>query len=275
MKILFRLLLIPLIFIGLEKLTRTQTDGFRIEKTKSDYSYKEKWEVPTQNLPEQVLNQNFKFLGSGVQCYAFLGDDQETVLKVFKHYHFGLNSGALRKLPHSFVEKKLSKREKRIDTIFKSAILSQTTLAKQTGVFHININPTNGKYPTVTIYDKIGVQHTLDLDNTPFLLQKKADLISTYLKKHPDQTIEILDSMVLCMQNRSNQNIINSDPIIDRNYGVIEGRVVEIDIGSFSSSIKPSKQHLNLETRALKSWAAKNTPQHSVYLEQLIKRMGL
>ncbi|MDN3506482.1 MAG: hypothetical protein P0S96_04560 [Simkaniaceae bacterium] len=231
MKRLFKLLLIPLVFFGLERATRTQTNGFRLEKTQSDFPYQKQWEIPASTPPLDKLKQTFSFLGSGVQCYAFLGEDQETVLKVFKHYHFGLNTKTLSKLP--LTQKTLAKRKKRIDTIFKSAILAQTTLTKQTGVIHLNINPARETYPTVTIYDKINIAHQLDLNKTPFLLQKKADMLLPYIATHPEQKEAIMDSYNACVENRTKLQITNTDPILDRNFGVLDGQVIEIDIGSF------------------------------------------
>ncbi len=87
MKILIKIFITCLTFFVLEKLIRTQTEGFRIEKTQSDFPFCKQWEVENKNPASDLFDQSFYFLGSGVQCYVFLGADQKTVLKIFKHYH--------------------------------------------------------------------------------------------------------------------------------------------------------------------------------------------
>lgn len=278
--------LFALLVFGLERGIRTQTDGFRVEKIASDFPIKEQWETPQYPLKEKLLDQRFTYLGSGVQCYAFLGEDQKTVLKVFKHYHFGLSSKILRKLPvPSFLKEwkqtVLEKREKRIESIFTSAQLASDTLATQTGVLFLNLNPKKGMYSKVTLYDKIGVRHEIDLGSTPFLLQKKADLLFSYLDTHKEQTKQIIDSLFTCIGNRSKLGISNNDPVVYRNFGIFKGRVIEIDVGSFAKSpyvTRPlfSKRELFYETLELKNWVNTYAPELSDYFEEkLIKAIRI
>lgn len=278
MKTPFKVLLTIALLIGLERFIRTQTNGFRLAKTSVDFPYSHDWEVEKENDLPEVLNQPFYFLDSGVQCYAFLSEDKTTVLKLFKHYHAGLSSKQLRKLPlPSFLdwvkEDILQKREKRIDYIFSSAILAYQKLPDQTGVFHLNLNEQTEKYGTLTIFDKIGIRHEIDLNQTPFALQKKADLIFSYLENHPDQTPNVIDSLFSCIQNRNSLGIANSDPIIDTNFGVTDGKVVEIDVGSFFHNpyIKNSlysKREIFYETLEFKEWLKSHAPEMNDYFEE-------
>lgn len=282
MKTFFKLLLIPILFVGVEKLTRTQTDGFRLGKTQSDYPFREEWVIENNETIAPLLDQNFHFLGSGVQCYAFIGDDGETVLKVFKHYHLGPTSTQLKKVPlPNFMNKwrttLLKKRQQRIESIFSSALIAQKELSSQTGVFHLNLNKAEGDYPTVNIYDRIGIRYDLDLNSTPFLLQKKADLLFTYLNAHKDETKSIIDSLFACIENRSKMGIVSSDPVVHKNFGILQGNVIEIDIGSFT--LNPyiqnslfSKRELFYQTLELKDWILSNTPELHDYFEQTLLR---
>ncbi|NGX59510.1 MAG: hypothetical protein KR126chlam3_00662 [Chlamydiae bacterium] len=277
-KKLLKLLLFGILFIGMEKLIRTQTDGFRLEKTISDFAPKEEWETSFPLPNAEIFNQPFYFLGSGVQCYAFVSADGETVLKVFKHYHLWPSSKILRKLPlpkflQNWKNSILAKREKRIGSIFASAQIAQNQLQQQTGVFHLNLNPKKRRYPKLTIFDKIGIRYELDLSKTPFLLQKKADLIFSYLETHKEKTMEIIDSLFTCIHNRTELGISNTDPIMHRNFGIRDGEVMEIDIGSFISNphVKNplfAKRELFYETLELKDWISKHTPELTKYFEQ-------
>jgi len=275
MKVWTKFFLAALLFLGMEKLIRTQTDGFRIEKTKADFPYRKEWEVEN---PSEFKQQPYYFLGSGVQCYAFLSEDQTTVLKIFKHYHMTPSSQILAKIPlpkflDPFRKKVLKGREKRMESIFSSNLIAFQELPQQTGVIHLNINPKEERYPKLTIYDKIGVRHTLDLNHTPFVLQRKADLIFSYLQNHKEETQEIIDSLFSCITHRCNLGIANNDPIVYRNFGIHNKKVVEIDVGSFAKNpyMKnplPFKREVFYETLELREWIAQHVPELCDYFEQ-------
>jgi hypothetical protein len=282
MKILFKILLTACCVFGLEKAIRTQTNGFRLEKTRCDSSFSPSWETPPHPLADNVLDQPFFFLGSGVQCYAFLSQDGTTVLKLFKHFHFGPSSKQLAKLPlPSFCENwrntLLKKRTKRMESIFSSALLAYQELPEQTGVFHLHINPQDKGYPRVILYDKIGIRYAIDLNQTPFLLQKKADLLYSYITDHQEETKGIIDSLFHCITQRTQLGIANNDPKIYSNFGVLDGKVVEIDIGSFvenpyTKKALFSKRELYYETLEFKKWLQGHLPEMSEYFDQKLEQ---
>ncbi len=279
MKIFFRCLFVCLCLVAIERFTRSQTDGFRETKTTGSYSFCSHWPAEKSPLDPTLLDQPFYFLGSGVQCYAFIGEDNSTVLKVFKHYHFGLSTQSLEKLPlpkclHTLRRELLVKRKKRMEHIFSSAIIARHELSEQTGVFYLCINP-NERAPPITIYDKIGVRRTLDLSATPFLLQRKANLLLPYIKKHKEEAKQMIDSLFCCIVNRSKKGISNSDPRLYRNFGILDGKVIEIDVGSFSENpfVKSpiyTKRELFYETLEMKEWILQNQPELSDYFEERI-----
>jgi len=282
MKIFFKLLLAAFLFISMDRLIRTQTHGFRFEKIQSDYSFRFDWEPSPFSLDLcsdfcNLIDQPFYFLGSGVQCYAFLSKDQTTVLKVFKHYHLGLSSKILQKLPlpkplKNWRDHLLQKRKNRMESIFSSALLAYRELSDKTGLVYLNINPQDHRYPCVVIYDNIGIRYRLDLNKTPFLLQKKADPIFSYLNENIGNTKEIIDSFFACLSNRTKREIFNTDPRIYRNFGISNKEVIEIDIGSFTKNLSIDSSFLrkNLlnESQEFKEWVKKNTPELSNYFDQ-------
>lgn len=223
-----KVLLIFLSLIFFERFVRFQTDGFRTEKTYMDFPSEKRWEIQTPPLKDSLLMQTFDYLGSGAQFYAFLGEDKKTVLKLFKHYHLGPPSKILRKIPlfSSWRKNILRKRKERVDSLYSSALIAYKDLRQETGVLCVKLVETQNVYPTITLYDKIGVMHTLDLNKAPFVLQKKAD-------KLPEGPL-IQDAISQVINARLKKGIHNSDPPIERNLGILDGKVVEIDIGSFT-----------------------------------------
>lgn len=272
MKWIFRILTAIILLVGLEKLIRTQTRGFRIQKIASEYPFNPDWETGCSAVPEK-LNQTFYFLGSGAQTYSFIGEDQTTVLKLFKHYHFWPTSKALRKFPlpswaSSWKQSILNKREKRVMNMFSSAVLAHRHLPEETQILHLNINSKQNLYPTIVIFDNIGIRYSVDLNTTPFVLQKRGQLIYTYLEKHPECTKEVIDSFFSCIRKQASKRIGNCDPHVGRNFGVCESKVIEIDIGSFF--IKGSNDFTNSlhEAEEFREWIIKNRPEYEEYFNQ-------
>lgn len=251
MKRLLKVFLTLVLIVGLERLIRTQTNGFRIDKTIAEFPYHA--DLTAENAPPEELNQPFYFLGSGAQTYSFIGEDRKTVLKLFKHYHCWPSSRILRKLPWPWKAKILEDRERRINSIFKSTTLAYRELPEETQVIYLNLNPKEGLSPLV-IYDKIGIRYQVDLSKTPFVLQKKGDLLFSYLKKHPDEGKALIDSFFQHIHNMAKAGISNSDKHVGRNFGVCDGKVIHIDIGSFFLSSELC------DTVEFEHWLEKNRP---------------
>lgn len=269
MKLALKIFIAAVLFFGLEKFIRIQTRGFRIDKTTAEYAYNPAWEIQGE-VPE-VLNQKFYFLGSGAQTYSFIGEDKTTVLKLFKHYHCYPNSRVLRKIPYpgfasKWKEKVLNHREERIAKIFDSAVLAYRDLPEETKILHLKINSTQNQYPTIVLYDKIGVRYSVDLNQAPFVLQKKAELIYTYIDKHPDEAKKIIDSFFACLRTQTQHRISNRDYHIGRNFGVYEGKVIQFDIGSYFQN----ETHTPQDIGEFKNWIIKNRPDLETYFNESI-----
>lgn len=275
MKILFKLFLAALLFFGLDRLVRTQTNGFRIDKTTSPYTASPEWDFPAPSQHEQLLNQEFFFIGSGAQFYAFMGKDQKTVLKLYKHYHMWPGNQILVRMPFTkkWKEKVIAERKKRNFYSYASTLLAAGPLADLTGVIYLNINPRLNYYPQVTLYDKIGIKYQIDLNNRPFVLQKRATTLFTYLKKHPEKIKEMIDSLFEHIHQCASLNIMNNDPILYCNYGVIDDKLTQIDIGSFVKNpfVKNSlieKRELYFQSLQMREWITKKHPELLTYFEK-------
>ena len=263
-----------LFLFGIERFCYKQTAGFRIQKISTELPYNPKWEVETKP-PLELLSGPYTFLGSGVQCYAFESADCQTVLKVFKHYHSFPSNNTLQKMSlPSFIEnyrkELLNKRYKRLYSIFNSAALAYKELREETGLIYLHLNRTNHLNKTLTLIDKLGNHHFIDLDNTAFLLQKKGELLFVKLSSLIDSgdigtAKQLIHSLICNISSRAQKRIVNTDPILGRNFGSLEGRAIEIDIGSFVKNPAPANsQELRFdglfEIGDLESWLEKNHP---------------
>lgn len=274
---LFKFVLFVIGFIAIERFCHIQTEGFQLGKITSDEGYHAEWDTgPATVSLDPALSQTYTFLGSGGQCYAFVSADKRYVIKFFKQHH-------MRKLPWlekmplpSFLNqcrmKILADRGKRsMDRIFSSYKIAYEELKDETALIYLHLNKTDHFHKTLTIVDKLGIAHKIDLDKTEFALQHYADPSYGHLKKlikarQIEEAKECLDSLFTLIVTRAQKGIADLDPVIKKNFGFIGNRAVEIDLGSFAwdeFEKRPSvyKKGLFYETQRLKKWLAKRSPE--------------
>lgn len=265
---LVKLGLTLLLIGGIERFCQWQTGGFRIEKVRQDHIYPFSF---AQRPPPPELHQTFTFLDSGVQGFAFLGEDQKTVLKLFKHYHGRISTDFLdRCMPRPLAKFLVQKREKRLGHILASAQMAHEKLPDMTGVFFTHLAKTAQHLGSITLIDHVGIAHTLPLDQVEFILQKKAELIENRLhalfeQNNREGAIEAMKTLLRLIETRSRQGIKNKDGKVLKNTGFIGAQAVEIDIGSFvvrgpSSHPGAHKKAARKAKRQLLTWIATHYP---------------
>src|ERR1700722_14068427 len=78
-------------FFGLKRFCYEQTDGFALNKISSHLAYDARWESPAHLKQDgglrTILAQPFTYLGKGAQCYVFVSQDQQYVIKFFRVSH--------------------------------------------------------------------------------------------------------------------------------------------------------------------------------------------
>jgi hypothetical protein len=222
-----KIILAIFIVIALERFCHWQTAGFRPYKIVSTAS------SHTSPCPEEIaktLEQPFYFLGSGNQFYAFESQDRTLVIKFLKYRR--PSAGAVR----------------------TSAALAYDHLKEETGLIYANAHQFTAP---LTIYDKIGIAHVIDLNRCEFFLQKKA---------HPFQmSKESLTAMIDLVLSQCQKGIANCDPMIERNFGLVDGRAIVIDFGSLKKNhrLKTSqgvKSELFLELLPLRTLLKEKQP---------------
>ncbi|MBI2743408.1 MAG: hypothetical protein HYX48_05770 [Chlamydiales bacterium] len=240
-----------------------QTDGFRIHEILSNMPNRERWETPHLSATERakLLNQSFTYLGHGEQFYAFLGRDQKSVLKFFRHDYLSPRQ-LLRylPLPASFKSALLSYKSRYdLSPLFDSAKLAFDELKEESGLITLHLNKSRSVYKTVTIYDKLGIAHSIDLDSTEFLLQKKAEPFCVALdKKMQQHAIESakkqIHSLMDSLKKQYQKGILITDSSFKRNFGVIGDQALIMDVGSFIRQKQPmNREEQSIQIRKLTS----------------------
>lgn len=221
------------LFVVTERLCHKATDGFKINNIRSDLAFDVTRETASPSPQEmqaivEILSQPFTYLGSGGQAYAFLSQDKKTVLKFFKHHHL-----------HS----PFSSSEKERAVFFESCKLSFDLLRDETALLFAHLNKSSSWSKKVTLIDKLGISHTLDLGDLEFVLQKRASLALPAVKKlvrtqKKEEAREAISAIVSLIARRCEKGIKDHDNGMRRNMGMLEGDAVSIDIGSFSKDPK-------------------------------------
>ena len=274
----------------IEKFCHDQTDGFMVSKIKSNLEYDPKWEHPPLSKEEEkvVLNrldQNYTYLKCGGQCYAFISDDRKTILKFFKLHRMEEVKwlSKLESLPDLINPNRLRifrYRKKRFQHIFGSCKIAYEEMKEETALIYSHLNKTDHLHKKVRIRDKLGIYHLLDMDKMEFLLQEKVILPLEKFKALKEQNDiygahRCIDSILHHFLMRYEKGIDDSDPIVRKNFGFIENRAVELDLGSYSKkeSLKDPANYipqLEKEIGDFKNWLQNNFPELSPYLEEKI-----
>ena len=215
------------LFLVTAKLCHKATDGFKIGNIRSSLAIDKRWETslsPSElEEVEKILSQPFTYMGSGGQAYAFLSQDKKSVLKFFKYHH--LTS------------------EKEREAFFESCKLSFDELKDETALIFAHLNKTPRWNKKISLIDKLGISHTIDLGEIEFVLQKRASLALPLVKKlvraqKRDEAKRSIQTIVNLIASRCAKGIRDHDNGMRRNMGIVEERAISIDIGSFSKDPK-------------------------------------
>ncbi len=283
------LLAIGTLLWATKKFCHAQTDGFQIVKIFSHLDPSQEWELPSnsQEIAElqNILDQPFHYLGCGGQAYAFLSEDGRIVLKFLKMHHLRQYSW-LQGIPLPLImdigrQKFLFHQRQKLQKVFSSCKIAYTELKNETGLIFANLNPNAQLAPfKVKLTDKLHIQHELHLANVPFVLQYRADnafqKMRVHLKKQEiEEAKKIVSEIVAFLTARYQKGIQDLDPAPRRNIGLYEDKAIAIDIGSFFHPSTPltkeeAKQELENDTRRMRKWLVKRSPELTMHFDELI-----
>lgn len=292
-KFFLKLLGTAALFLGLHFFCEHETKGFRPYLILSNLPNDSRWEAPPLSMEEQqhvnlALDQRFTFLGSGGWCYAFLGEDQKTVLKFFRHSHL---------LPSSIIKdfsfEKLMLKSQTLPSNsnysqefnFNSCMLLLKQAKERSGLLYVHLNKTQGLHKPIVIIDNIGACHRIDLDKTEFVIQKKADLIIPHLEyligqNRIEEVKQKLDDMIVCLTTLFRSGLRDYDASFRQNFGFVDGHAIALDLSSFgfdASLQDPAgcKKEVITKTKRLRHWLKKHHPDLLAYYDERIQLCNL
>lgn len=282
---LCRLCVVVALAMTLHHFCAAKTKGFRPYLILSNLPNDPRWEVPPLTAEEQkqidaLLDQSFTFAGSGGWCYAFLGEDQHTILKFYRHDHLRLSN-----ILKDFSLQKLLLKSTPLplgttyfqEFNFTSCTLMYKEAKERTGLLYVHLNKTSSLHKPVIIIDNIGIKHTVDLDSTEFVVQKRADLLIPHLnrlakEKKTEQAKRCLDDVIDCLLTLFKRGVRDYDLSFRNNFGFTEDGAIALDLSSFGfdESLKNPgeyRKELVLKTRRLSRFLKKNHTDLYTYFE--------
>lgn len=227
-------------------------------------------EIPTEWMEDPhslipILNQTFTYFSKGSQSYVYLSADGQYVLKFLKQ-------NKLQGAHHN---------EKRLKT-FNAIKTALQFFRKETGILYAHLTPSQPFCQIVHLIDRHGKEHQIDLNFTCCLLQRRASLIYPRIdalmqQGELDKAHAVILSVFNLLAHLGSAGVIDNDPILRKNFGLIDDQAVQIDIGRMQ--IDPDRLNGIQYTKELRSittsfgkWIHLNHPTLSPFFEEALRR---
>ncbi len=270
------------VFLGLLTLYffyESRTQKFRFQEILSQLAPSSTEPVVAEGVNER-LQQKFFYLGSGKQCHAFLGEDQKTVLKFFRHgdpsFERLLNKCSI-PLEAWYGKFFIHYNPK---LVIESYQLAYEILPELTGVLYLHLNRTSGQHGKVRLVDSSWVEHEVNLDETEFLLQNYGELAIVRIDRQMKEedlagAIKSIAALFEAVEERILKGVQMQDSAFRRNVGFYGERVMLLDAGSLKKSYdlqtpREVYQEIELLTTGLRRWIHRHHPTLDPYFQDML-----
>ncbi len=278
-----------LLFIAFAKAYNKWVDGFYLKNIFITTPYNSEWDISysqqEQENVKKILNQPFYYLAKGRQSYSFVSEDGNYVLKFIKCQRIKVPEICTMSWLPEFVQRYRERKEKekyeRLVRLFTSYSLAKKVLSAESGVIYAHLNPTPCGVEHVKLYNKIGMEYTLDISQVPFAIQKKAEMIfptfeSLLAAKDEEKVKARINQIINSIVCRAHKGIsdVDSSWIVRNNVGFLQDQAVHVDIGTFaihpSTNSKKGIQEEFRKLTPLAEWLEQRDPQLKEYLKQKV-----
>lgn len=241
------------LLFGVIRLYYSLTDDFRLSNISySELKMKKEWEMASVSVLQETqalktLNQPFKYIGKGAQCYAFESEDQQYVLKFFKFKHlkpFWMTEwlpavGPLKAYKNHSTQRK----QRKINSVFSGYALAFQENREETQLLYLHLQPTSHLKQQVKVLDKLGLSHYIDLDSIVFLLQRKGETLATRLRKQLDLQDPIaaqhsIHQILHMYVGEYGRGIYDHDHEVMQNTGFVGDHPFHLDAGKFKKDAR-------------------------------------
>lgn len=223
------------------------TDGFAVGNITSELAYDPRWNTRPLNKAqwgevEKALSQPYHYFSKGCQSYVFESEDHQYVLKFIKYQrfrnHFWVDWIGHLPVFDKYIKEKNRKKRKKLENILSGWCIAYEELKNETGVIYVHLNKTDEQLGTLSITDKMGVQHELHLDEMEFMIQRKARMLTETIhqlmaNEEQEAAKTLLGKLLKTILLEYEMGISDNDQALMQNTGVLDGNPIHIDIGQF------------------------------------------
>ncbi|MBI5274255.1 MAG: hypothetical protein HY860_04290 [Chlamydiales bacterium] len=268
-----------LVFWRVDRFCHSITQGFTLLNIQDPHPYDVRWEVPKpcdKDLKQikHLLDQPYTLMKTGGQNYAFLSKDSQYVLKVTKHKRMRIPIWmSPLPLPAKLDEKrevKIAKKKRTFDSTFNSYMIASEYFKEFNGIVYLHLNKTDYLHQTLTLVDKIGIAHPVNVDDYEFILQKRGILTYPYIDQlmidnNVEKAQDAIKQVLRFFAYRISLNIEDHDISFGSNFGFLNDRPFQLDLGSlrFNESFANFdffEYKLHESCSELKEWLERNHP---------------
>lgn len=170
----------------------------------------ERWPAPPppDNFNE-IIRQDYIYLGQGAQSYAFESEDGLYVLKIFHFKNY-----------------RQPRKKDRLTANFAGYQLGYSLLPEASGIVYMQLSPGTGPSGQVHVYDRMGFLHAIDLPSVRYVIQRKVAPFSGDKK-------EVALLMDLVEKERA-LGLYDKDQGLVHNAGFLDGKPVHYDLGKLT-----------------------------------------
>lgn len=259
------------------------THDFRIEYISSHITYHPEWEIkglPSNKEIRLLLAQPFKYLGKGGQAYAFESEDGKYVLKFvkFKFLQPRFKHQLISFIPffEDWNDNEMERRLRKFHDFYLGYKRAFEVNKINSGLLYLHFNPTFNQFGTVTLFDRKGLKHVVDLDQTVFIVQKKSEMLNELLVKLLDQgrveeAKEKINKILDMYLSHYQMGLHDLGFGVIHNTGFAEDLPIHVDLGkmTWDENIMKSecyKEDLIMIASKIEEWLRENYP---LYHEEL------
>lgn len=272
--------------VGVARFCHHATRGFSLTKIQGNLLEGKTEAEPVSADIRAIFEQKFHYLGRGLQSFAFESEDQRYVLKLFNNRYqrkialFSL----LAPLPfvHEWALEHRHYYTEKLRKTYGSYKIASDEMADKTGLIYLHLQATTDLPRELTLVDPLMIQHRIDPNQTGFLIQKKANLVYPTLKAYVEErdwegAKQAIASLLEIFFWKARHAIADNDPLIRTNYGFIDGKAVQIDVGPLSklqTAQSTEQQHKEIVriTTSLKYWLNENASELTAFLDQELQQ---
>lgn len=225
--------------------------------------------IPQFTTPVQEVfsffTQPYYYFAKGNQSFVFISKDQKTIVKFLR-------------LPKEM--RTFSLRRKCIKNSSKQTVLNCKTasseLREETGILYAHFQPTNTLKQKIIIFDHLGSSYNLELDNLPFMLQKKAEpFFATFKALCFEDAQKVIKHILELYLQLYQKQYIDHDPIFEKNLGLIGLQPILMDFGQIEKCnyLPPKTPYLLQMTNSLRIQLEKDSPKLLQYYFSILEEM--